>query len=65
MAMVYSIKKESRKALEYLDKAFAAGYLNFKELDTSHAFLLLKENQNSKISRQSYNILFLVIQISM
>ncbi len=52
MAAVYSIKNDKQNALDNLDKATAAGYINFVELDTAKAFLGMRNDDQFKAARQ-------------
>lgn len=59
IAKAYGVKNNSAKALEYLNKAFTAGYVNLKEMDTAREFKALKNDTSFKaLQARTYNILY-------
>lgn len=59
MAKAYSLKNDHDKAVAYLNKAFDAGYLNLKELDSAKEFVSLQSDaQFKEIRTKVYNTLF-------
>ncbi len=51
MAKVYSLQNDETKAIAYLNKAYASGYINLKELDTAKEFIALKNDSAFKTLR--------------
>jgi len=59
MAKAYSIKTNSEKTIEYLQKAVNAGYFNLKELDTAKEFSAFQSDAKFKELRTKvYNTLY-------
>jgi tetratricopeptide (TPR) repeat protein len=51
MAKIYSLQNDETKTITYLNKAYASGYINLKELDTAKEFIALKNDTAFKTLR--------------
>lgn len=59
MSKAYAIKNNGEKTIAYLKKAIDAGYVNYKELDTSKEFSSFQQNENFKQMKTAvYNRLY-------
>jgi len=51
MAMAYGFKGDKQNAVGYMDKAIAAGYANFTDMDTAKAFAGIRNDEKFKALR--------------